>query len=122
MKRNEGVMRCSNPKCRCGLLDMPDGSIWLSQLEPPGNQPTWNGEGAFSVSTLPQKYFWHCAGALVRSFSGVGRDPVSFWLRDHRVQDTEKQGRSPHRPVRFRSTFMLALSSKRNSWMWDSSI
>jgi hypothetical protein len=62
MKRNEVVMRCSNPKCRCGLFDMPDGSIWLSQFEPPGDQPTGNGGEAFSVSTLPQKYFWHCAG------------------------------------------------------------
>jgi hypothetical protein len=70
MKRNEGVMCCSNPKCRCGLFDMPDGSIWISQLEPPGNQPTGNGEGALSVSTLPQKHFWNCAGCT---------RPFVFW-------------------------------------------
>jgi hypothetical protein len=40
---------------------MPGGSIWLLQLELPGDQPTGNGEEAFSVSTLPQKYFWLCA-------------------------------------------------------------
>jgi hypothetical protein len=33
-------MRCSNPKRRCRLFDMPDGSIWFSQSEPPGDQPT----------------------------------------------------------------------------------
>jgi hypothetical protein len=61
MKRSEVVMVCANPKCRCGLFDMPGGSIWLLQLELPGGQPVGNGEEAFSVSKLPQKYFWICA-------------------------------------------------------------
>lgn len=45
---------------------MPGGSIWLLQLEPEGDQPTGNGEDAFSVSTLPQKCFWLCAACSRR--------------------------------------------------------
>jgi hypothetical protein len=66
MKGNGVVMRCSNPKCRCGLFDMPGGSIWLLQLELPRDPPTGNSEEAFSVSELPKKYFWLCAACSRR--------------------------------------------------------
>jgi len=54
-------MHCANPDCNCELFDMPGGSIWLLELELPGDQPIGNSEGAFSLDTLPQKYFWLCA-------------------------------------------------------------
>jgi hypothetical protein len=105
-------MRCSNLKRRCGLFDMPDGSIWFSQSEPPADQPAGVDKEAFSMSTLPQKCFGMVLVAVGSSFSGVGRHPVSFWLGTNRVQ---MQGRSGLRLIRFRSAFVVPLSSKRNS-------
>ena len=60
MKDTEVVMICANTNCGCGSFDMPGGSIWLLQLEVPGDQLTINNGEEFSVSIAPQKYFWLC--------------------------------------------------------------
>jgi hypothetical protein len=57
----EGMMRCVNPECTCGLLDLPGGSVWLMQLEVPRDQQTESEEHGFSACALPTKYFWLCA-------------------------------------------------------------
>lgn len=115
-------MRCSNPKRRCGLFDMPDGQY---------GSRSWNGQ-VINRPGSARKHF-HCPSfhksisgtvlvAVGSSFSCIGHHPDSFWLADKRVQDTERQGRSRLRQIRFCSAFMLPLSSKRNSWMWDGPI
>jgi hypothetical protein len=74
-------MRCSNPKCHCGLFDMPDGSMLRSHLLPPGGQSLGNDGEALSVFTLPQKYFCHCAGASMLDRSQIRSR--RYWLRPH---------------------------------------
>lgn len=48
-------MQCANPKCHCGLFDVPGGSIWLLQLELPRDLRKDYDEAAFLMPMLPQK-------------------------------------------------------------------
>jgi hypothetical protein len=83
MKQSEMVMVCANPKCRCELFDMPGGSIWLLQLELPGDHATGTGEEAFSAPTSPEKYFWLCA-ACSRRFVLWRWTPSGIFLAQRR--------------------------------------
>jgi hypothetical protein len=64
-------MNCANPECRCGLFDLPGGSIWLMQLEVPRDHLAEDEDCAFSVCVLPRKYFW------------LGADCSQFFVISH---------------------------------------
>ena len=57
---HNSATQCANPHCSKELLYFREGTLELLELEPQSDDRSGQNDGAFTMSSLPSRFFWLC--------------------------------------------------------------
>jgi hypothetical protein len=59
-RKHNSATQCANPQCSKELLYFREGTLELLELEPQSDDRAGQNDGAFTMSSLPSRFFWLC--------------------------------------------------------------